>query len=173
LQAGLPLHDEAYFEGYSQIENGVGMLTSLRTELRDEAAYLQEEAPEGEPHPIREISLATGVAAYPFLLEEVRRIEAEYPWVRVRIYEIVNHFFGEQITVAGLLTGKDLSEQLAGKDLGEELLLPLATLRAERDLFLCGMTPDALSEALGGIRLRFVDNDGAQLLHAILGDDAE
>jgi NifB/MoaA-like Fe-S oxidoreductase len=113
------------------------------------------------------------VAAYPFLLEEVRRIEAEYPWVRVRVYEIVNHFFGEQITVAGLLTGKDLSEQLAGKDLGEELLLPLATLRAERDLFLCGMTPDALSEALGGIRLRFVDNDGAQLLHAILGDDAE
>ena len=84
------------------------------------------------------------------------------------MYRIRNEFFGESVTVSGLLTGIDLEKQLEDQALGEELLLPATTLRAEGDLFLCGMTPDELAEKLG-VPITFVTNDGAALMDAILG----
>ena len=86
----------------------------------------------------------------------------------MQVFEVENRFFGPLITVAGLLTGKDIGEQLAQKALGDELLLPGCVLRAEGDLFLCGMTPDELANALH-VPLRFVKSDGAELLAAMLG----
>ena len=95
-------------------------------------------------------------------------MEAAFPHLHVQVYEIRNRFFGEKITVAGLLTGGDILEQLRGRDLGSELLLPAAVLRAEGDLFLDDRTPRWLSHELG-VRLRFVENDGRALASAMLG----
>jgi NifB/MoaA-like Fe-S oxidoreductase len=81
---------------------------------------------------------------------------------------VKNNFFGGQVTVSGLLTGKDLAEQLKDCILGDELILPRTMLRSEGDLFLCGMTPQELSEKLG-VPIRFVSNDGADFLDGILG----
>ncbi len=163
LACGRALPEEAYYEGYPQLENGVGMITSLRTEF---AACLSELAPRRKKE--RHISVATGVAAYPMLREVAGRMEAAFPHLHVQVYEIRNRFFGEKITVAGLLTGGDILEQLRGRDLGSELLLPAAVLRAERDLFLDDRTPRWLSHELG-VRLRFVENDGRALASAMLG----
>ena len=93
---------------------------------------------------------------------------ARVPELAVDVYEIENRFFGPEITVAGLLTGHDVCEQLQDKVLGDELLIPAAMLRAEGDLFLCGMTPAELEQRLGA-PLCTVDADGAALLAALLG----
>ena len=76
-------------------------------------------------------------------------LEAQVEGLQINVYKIINHFFGESITVAGLLTGKDMSEQLAGKDLGELLIFPSNALRAGEDIFLDDMTPEQLSEIVG------------------------
>ena len=101
-------------------------------------------------------------------IRESRNVLANYTGSEVELKAIVNHFFGESVTVAGLLTGKDLAEQLEGVDLGDELLLSSSTLRADGDLFLCGMTPEELSARLG-VKLTFSGCDGGELLDAILG----
>ena len=92
-------------------------------------------------------------------------------FVLFTIVKIINKFFGESITVSGLMTGRDLADQLQGCELGDGLLLPATTLRADGDLFLCGMTPEELSKKLGGVEIGFVRNDGAELLSAILGQE--
>ena len=88
--------------------------------------------------------------------------------ITVQVFEVKNEFFGPEITVAGLLTGHDVAEQLADKPLGDELLIPATMLRAEGDLFLCGMTPAELSSKLN-VPLRAVRGEGAELLAAMLG----
>ena len=82
-------------------------------------------------------------------------------------YCIENDFFGENITVAGLLTGKDLAEQLSGRELGDELLIPDVTLRDGEDVFLCGMTLDELSEKLG-VKITVVCSDGSDFIEKLL-----
>ena len=88
--------------------------------------------------------------------------------LRINVYRIVNHFFGESVTVAGLLTAKDMIEQLKDKPLGDELLFPAVTLRADEDVFLDDLTPADLSAALG-VPVHPSENDGAKLLRALLG----
>lgn len=168
VQGGIPLPSGDFYEDYAQIENGVGMLTSLEDEFRDELAYLDEVCPEEKPTAPRHVSVATGVAAYDHIRKLCTLAEQRTPGLCVSVYKIVNHFFGESITVSGLLTGKDLSEQLADKALGQVLLLPANTLRAERDLFLCGMTPEELSKKLN-VPIQFNEADGRSFLRALLG----
>lgn len=93
------------------------------------------------------------------------------PGLTLHVYEAKNNFFGPEITVAGLLTGHDVAEQLSGKALGEELLIPGTMLRAEGDLFLCGMTPEELSERLH-VPIRPTRGEGMELLAAMLGVSA-
>ncbi len=162
LAAGRELPNEEFYEGYPQIENGVGMLTSLATEFAD----WQLDA-DGETH-ARTVSLATGVAAYPLLCDIAAKMEKTFRGLTVNVYEIKNDFFGEQITVAGLLTATDIIAQLRDKPLGEELILPAAVLRAEGDLFLDDKTPADVEAALG-VPVRFTPNDGYALAAAILG----
>lgn len=171
LKAGLPLPDEPYYEDYEQIENGVGMLRSLMAEFATELEYLEDYLGEA-PRAPRHVSVATGSAAAPTLRALADTLMARVPTLQVSIYEIKNNFFGPEITVAGLLTGKDMAEQLGGKPLGDELLIPATTLRAEGDLFLCGMTPTELSEKLG-LPIKPVKGEGAALLAAMLGQAAE
>ena len=168
IKGGLPIPPDEFYEDYAQIENGVGMIRSLATEFSFELEYMEDRLAEGSIQLPRKISIATGAAAYDHICELARLAEGLVEGLEIHVYKIINHFFGESITVAGLLTGKDLSEQLAGKNLGDELLLSANTLRAEGDLFLCGMTPEELSKRLG-VKLTFTGCDGGELLDAILG----
>ena len=163
LLAGMELHDGDYYEGYPQIENGVGMITSSREEFDD--AF---DAYDGEPAP-RNISVATGVSAYGFICSLANKIMNRFPQVKINVYKIINEFFGESVTVAGLITGRDLEKQLCGKDLGEELLLSECMLRCEGDLFLCGMSLSELSEKLG-VKITKCSNDGWEMFSKMIGE---
>ena len=167
LRAGLPLPEEEAYEGYPQIENGVGMLRSFYEEASD---TLSERG--GEAAVARTVSVATGVAAAPMIERIAAQVAEKNPNLSIHVYTIKNRWFGESITVSGLLTGRDIAEQLTGCELGECLLLPRNTLRADGDLFLCGMSPRELSERLA-VPVRFVGEDGGELVAALLGDEKE
>ena len=164
LKAGLPLPNEEYYEDYSQIENGVGMITSFETEFLSELDYLDEYTENFRP--VKK-SIATGEAAYPLLKRMADRLMEKVDGLSVEVYKIKNDFFGDTITVAGLLTGRDLCAQLKDKDLGEELLIPSVTLRSGEDVFLCGMTLGELSDALG-VRITPSSADGADFIRKLL-----
>ncbi len=166
LRAGRPLPPEDYYEGYAQIENGVGMITSLMTEFEDEMNFLEEDLADYKAP--RTVSICTGVAAYPTIKAMASRLEAQVEGLTIHVYEIVNHFFGESVTVAGLLTGKDMFEQLAGKALGDVLFFPENTLRAGEDIFLDDMTPEELSAKLG-VPVMPGRNDGGEFVREMLG----
>ncbi len=166
VRAGLPLPDEDYYEDYSQIENGVGMLTSMAGEFDFELDYLDELLPHFRAP--RTVSVATGAAAYEHILKLAGKLTDLVPGLKVHVYRIENHFFGTSVTVAGLLTGKDVCEQLADKELGDELLFPSVMLRADGDVFLDDMTPTELSKRLG-VPVCPSENDGAKLIRALLG----
>lgn len=163
LKAGRELPDADYYEGYPQLENGVGMIRSF-----DEDFALGEEDAEVSDKP-RTVSIATGVAAYSKMQEYATRVKKSRSKMQINVYKIINHFFGESITVAGLLTGKDILEQLSDKDLGEILYIPQNALRAGEEVFLCGMTVTELSEKLG-VRVTPVSADGYELATALLED---
>ena len=166
LRAGLPLPSEAYYEGYAQIENGVGMITSLLTEFEDEMNFLDEYLADYTAP--RTVSICTGVAAYPTIKAMAARLEAQVEGLTIHVYEIINHFFGETVTVAGLLTGQDMYGQLADKALGDQLVIPENTLRADEAMFLDDMTPTELSEKLG-VSIRTGKNNGAEFIREMLG----
>ena len=161
IRAGRDLPEEEYYEGYVQLENGVGMLRLLGTEVK---AALEERA--GDDRKLR-ISAATGKLAAPYLRQCMDAIHEKFPRVNVEVHEISNRFFGERITVSGLITGQDLKEQLTGQDLGERLLIPCNMLRSGEDVFLDDMTVEELSEALN-TEIVVADEDGADLVSSVL-----
>ena len=150
---------------FSQIENGVGMIASFDHELGCSLEMLDDNDRES----VRDVSVATGEAAYDFICSMAGRISRECPSVKIRVFEIKNNFFGGGVTVTGLLTGQDLYEQLKDEELGDELILSSSMLRSEGDMFLDSSTPEELSEKLG-IKISFSDNDGASFLFSILGE---
>lgn len=150
---------------FSQIENGVGMIASFDHELGCALEMLDDNDRES----VRDVSVATGEAAYDFICSMAGRISRECPSVKIRVFEIKNNFFGGGVTVTGLLTGQDLYEQLKDEELGDELILSSSMLRSEGDMFLDSSTPEELSEKLG-IKISFSDNDGASFLFSILGE---
>ncbi len=166
IRAGLPLPKEEHYEGYPQIENGVGMLTSLETEFNFELSYLDELLSDFKAP--RTVSVATGAAAYGLIKRLSDQLCKQVPDLTVHVYRIKNRFFGESVTVAGLLTGKDLAEQLDGKALGDELLFSASMLRADGEVFLDDMTPDELSNRLQ-VPVSPVKSDGRALICALLG----
>lgn len=166
LKCGRPLPDDEYYGEYCQIENGVGMLTSFGTEFDSMMKTLDDD----EKLVQREISVATGEAAYDFIAQKIEKLTAVCPNLTCHVYKVKNRFFGGEVTVTGLLTGQDFAQQLAGQNLGETLYLSRTTLRAEGDLFLCGMSPDELSETLG-VNIEFIENDGSELCLKLLGID--
>ena len=167
IRAGRAPPTEDYYEDYSQIENGVGMLTSLASEFDFELDYLEDYLPDF--HAPRKVSLITGDAAYEHLSCLCKKLEARVEGLEIRVHRVVNNFFGESVTVAGLLTGQDVLNQLKDKPLGDELIYPAVMCRADEEIFLDDMTPAALSEKLGGIPLRACRSDGAELIKALLG----
>ena len=166
LKSGRPLPPTEYYEDYPQIENGVGLLRSFSDEfgmavedIEDMIATLEEE---------RTVTVATGVAAYDMLEGSAKRMMELCPLLKINVVKIINEFFGESITVSGLLTGKDMYNQLKDMELGEELLIPASALRAEDEDFLCGMTLRELSDKLG-IKITPVGSDGYEFAEAVFG----
>lgn len=155
------------YDGYIQLENGVGMVRLLLDECREALEELKKEAfprPAGQ----REISLATGKLAAPFLKKICAWIEEQYPQVHVHIHTIINRFFGEEITVAGLITGQDLVEQLKGRKLGSELLLSSVMFRSGEEVFLDDMTREDAQMALQ-VPINIVKSSGQDFVYAVLG----
>ncbi|MGN0406387.1 MAG: DUF512 domain-containing protein [Bariatricus sp.] len=161
LLAEEELPEEERYDGYLQLENGVGMLRLLLNEF--EEAYEPLTGDEREIH----LSMATGKLAYPYLKEMLERLKVKYPNLSVNLFEIRNDFFGERITVAGLITGQDLIAQLKGKDLGDALLLPCSMLRSGEEVFLDDVTVTELSEALQ-VPIDIVKSSGQDFIEAVL-----
>ncbi len=164
LKAKRPLPNAEYYEEYPQIENGVGMLRSFSDEA-DSAMDDGEDAVQNQ----RTVSVATGVASYPAILRIAEELQQKNQNLKINVYKIINNFYGESITVSGLLTGVDMYEQLKEKELGDELIIPKNALRCEGDLFLCGMSRYELSEKLS-VKIRPSDADGFDFIDALLGD---
>lgn len=156
------LPEESRYDGYLQLENGVGMLRLLFNEF--EEALEQEQGDDKK----RELSLATGYLAYPYLAKLMGELKEKFPNTEVSIYPIRNDFFGERITVSGLITGQDIMKQLQGKRLGERLLIPCNMLKVDEDVFLDDFTVSDVEKTLQ-VELNIVKSSGQDLLDAILG----
>ncbi len=171
LKAERELPSEEFYEGFSQLENGVGMITSLESDVKYELEYFDEYLNEfSKRYPCgRSISIATGVSAFECISSLAGRIsELTEGNLKVNAYKIINHFFGESITVSGLLTGSDMLSQLKDKDLGDALLIPSSTLKADEDIFLDDMTPGELGEKLG-VQVIPSCEDGEGFIRTLLG----
>lgn len=155
--------EEERYDGYLQLENGVGMLRLLFNEFED--AFRQQKGDQRSA----ELSAATGKLAYPYIRRMVERIEERYPGVKIHVYCIRNDFFGERITVSGLITGGDIIAQLKGKRLGSRLLLPCNMLKADEDVFLDDLTVKEVSDALQ-VPVNIVKSSGQDLVDAMLGE---
>ena len=161
ILAGEPIPEEEEYDGYPQLENGVGMLRLLRQEF-DAALALEKK------RTVRHrLTVATGKLAAPFIRRLAQELQKKFEDVCIQVIEIENRFFGSQITVSGLITGRDLVEQLSGADLGEALLLPCNMLREMEDVFLDDMTVQELQEKTG-VPVVIVQEGGAALLRAFL-----
>ncbi len=173
ILAGEELPGEETYDGYLQLENGVGMLRLLEeevgealTELTQSKGFIQKTKETAGQE--RRLSLATGTLAAPYLKRHMERIGELFPHIKVQVIPVENRFFGEQITVAGLLTGQDLAAQLRGRDLGEALLLSEHLLRSGEEVFLDDMTVEQLQRTLQ-VPITIVKSDGKALVGAVTG----
>ncbi len=150
------------YEDYPQYENGVGITRSLMEEF--DSALVDTDFDNIK----RKVSVATGLLAQPILAKLATKAMEKWDNFDCQIFGIENKFFGEYITVSGLVTGKDLIEQLKGKDLGEFLLIPNVMLKTDSNIFLDDITIDDVEEALS-VKVLPVNNDGFELLEKMLG----
>ena len=169
IMAGRELPGEESYDGYLQLENGVGMVRLLTEEVREALESAAKAPGLQDPSSIhRHVTIATGRLIAPTLASLMEEISSVFPNVRADVVPITNHFFGELITVSGLITGQDLTAQLQGRDLGEALLLPCNMLRSGENVFLDDMTLDQVEEALQ-IKTVIVESDGRSLTEAVTG----
>ena len=162
LKAGYPLPPEDDYEGYPQLENGVGLLRSFETEFLADLAGTETLKPLPSP-----CSIATGSAAAPFLQDLLATAAEKYGKIEAAVHAVQNDFLGSTVTVAGLITGRDLAAQLRDRDLGARLLIPKSMLRHGEGVFLDDMTVETLAETLG-VTVIPVDVSGTAFLQAIL-----
>lgn len=161
LKSGRPIPDADFYEGFQQLEDGVGLLSCLR----DEFEWAVEEA---EPSDKRaEITLACGKAPETFLKELMLLLNEKFPNINVSVVGIENKFFGGEVDVTGLVTGVDLINALRGRKLGDKLMISTSMLRREGDLFLDDTSVEDVEAELN-VELVAVPNDGARLLEEIL-----
>lgn len=161
LTAKRAIPEEDYYEGYGQIENGVGMIRSLVDEVKE--ALKEQKGNQKE----KRISLATGVLAAPIIRDMIELINEKFPNIEATVYTIENEFFGKDITVAGLLTGGDIIKQLKDKDLGEYLILPNVLLRQGEDVLLDDLRICDIEKSLQ-IPIRIVQSDGSSLVNTVI-----
>lgn len=170
----LPRYEE--YEDFPQIENGVGLMPLFIHEFYD---YLRSHSEELDRHcarynKTRTVGIATGFCAYGHIKELAEVLERRYNKLKAAVYPIKNEFFGENVTVTGLLTGGDLLEQLKRLKFGEtggELLISRSMLKSGEELFLDDFTVSLLKERLG-TEITIVENNGGDFIKKILGIEA-
>lgn len=163
ILAERPIPDEKTYDGYLQLENGVGMVRLLEEEVVQTLAGMT-----GDDRKIHR-TIATGELAAPFLRKHVESVRKKYPNVDIQVFAIKNEFFGGKITVAGLITGTDLISQLKGKDLGDRLLLTNHMLKSGEPVFLDDVTVDDVQNALQ-IKVSIVESSGADFVSSLIED---
>ena len=180
IKAGLKLPPHGYYEDYPQLENGVGMMRLFITEFVREVTKTSGQRSvvsgqrtwagheQGANANNSTFSIATGTAACKYLTNLLKMYTIKCDKIVGKVYAVRNDFFGDSVTVSGLVTGGDLIAQLRGRDLGEKLLIPQNMLRHGGDVFLDDVTVSDVSEALG-VPIRVVRQNGADLLRAITG----
>lgn len=156
--------EEERYDGYLQLENGVGMIRSFIEEVKD---YL--DSIEGDDRVIN-VSTISGVLAYDTIKSSCDKINKKFPDVNVHVYKIINDYFGHSITVTGLLTGQDICSQLSGKELGDNLLLPTNTLKADENIFLDDMTLEEFEKNLQ-INTIIVKSSGMDFVKTIINEN--
>ena len=162
------LPGEERYDGYPQLENGVGMTRLLLSEFDRERERLRRERPIPDLSVREEMSIATGRLAYPYILQMAERMMEDFPGLLIHVYAIRNDFFGEMITVSGLLTGQDILAQLKGKPLGRRVLLPQNVLRSGEEVFLDDLTLEELKNTLQ-VEINIVKSSGCDFIDAVLG----
>ena len=163
ILAERPIPEEKTYDGYLQLENGVGMVRLLDEEVAQTLAGMT-----GDDRKIHR-TIATGELAAPFLRKHVESVRKKYPNVDIQVFAIKNEFFGGKITVAGLITGTDLISQLKGKDLGDRLLLTNHMLKSGEPVFLDDVTVDDVQNALQ-IKVSIVESSGADFVSSLIED---
>jgi len=163
LKAERPLPDEEYYEDYQQLENGVGMLRNTMNEFIDGL----EDVEDGD---VPGFTIATGVAAAPFIERLVDEAKKKFPTLRGEVVAVVNDFFGHSITVSGLVTGQDIVGQLSGRELGERVIIPANMLRHGEGVFLDDVTLEQLSAALRR-PVQVSETDGYSLVDSIFSKE--
>ncbi len=168
ILAGEELPQEENYDGYLQLENGVGMMRLLLNEFEEAMKEMQEKISADDLDFVpREISMATARLAYPFIRDMAARMMEMVPGLMIHVYEIRNDFFGEMITVSGLLTGQDLIAQLTGKELGETLYLPQNVLRSGEEVFLDDVSVTEMEKALQ-VKVDIIKSSGRDFVNAVL-----
>ncbi len=162
VQAGMPVPSAQDYEDFVQIENGVGMLAKFKQELLDYIPNMPPWIPD------RKVSIATGVSAVGFMTEMVNILKEYFPNLIVNIFPITNFFFGETVTVTGLLTGRDIAVQLDGKDVGSEVFISDVMLRGENGRFLDDLTVTDVENWINK-KVTPIENTGAAFAQALLG----
>ena len=162
LKAELPMPNADYYNGFPQLENGVGMWALLESEFNealDECKITELD---------RKVTVVTGKAAYPLIKLLAEKAESKIKGLSVNVVAAENKLLGKMITVSGLLCGADIISALNGTELGDELIIPPNCLRSEGDMFLDDMTVEELSERL---KIKVTQNgaSGEDLLDALTG----
>lgn len=169
--AGLELPEADQYDGYPQWENGVGMVRSLIDEVTEELQVLQNNTSTDKTLK-RKLTIATGKMSLPTIVRLSRDISNVFPNINVQVVPIINHFFGETITITGLITGQDLIGQLQQRqqqnfNIGEVLLISSSMLRTGEQVFLDDLTTEDVSQRLG-VKVCPVDSSGYDFVHAIV-----
>ncbi len=168
LVAGRDMPEAERYDGYLQLDNGVGMMRSFMDEIDEQIAKRKADGSFVKYSKDRHFTLVTGKLAYPVIKATADRVMAEMTGVRIDVAEIRNDFFGERITVSGLLTGQDIVAQLKGRDLGSEVKLPESVVRAGTDVFLDDYTVPQVSETLQ-VRVVTIKSNGYDFVDSLIG----
>ena len=163
VMANRKLLDYDEYEGFIQFENGVGMISKLEREIKDSLENLSKD----QISKVKKVSIATGHSAYEFICDVAKYIMDKCPNVEINVHKIINNFFGDTITVSGLITATDIIDQLKDKDLGETLYIPRSMLKADEEIFLDNITLEKLNEIMG-IEVVPCLNEGKDFVNKIL-----
>ena len=163
IMAGRSIPSEEEYDGYGQLENGIGMMRLLIEEFENGLSQRKGD------NRCRHVSVVSGVLASGYIRQLLDELQEKYPNIRADVHCVVNHFFGESITVTGLITGQDIVSQLSGKDLGEVLLLPCNMLRSGENVLLDDMTTADIEKALQ-VPVDIIKSNGDDLIIKVLGE---
>ena len=131
------------YEGFPQLENGVGLMRLFQQEIESELSNITD-----VPKIDKKYIVATGTLAYNFIVDMFTKIQETIPGLEIEVIPIVNNFFGDKITVVGLITGMDLISQLKGKE-SDAIFIPISMMKFGEDVFLDNITVDEVSRELG------------------------